>query len=115
MTKFRTGPLPIRPDAWVMTLDEQIAAEARRRANAEARQRFRSEKETARSTGGFRPGATLADDIIAAYKKATSTDDDEDDDKPKDDDPELRGPDQTRIVATADAIIAAMKKAAGEL
>ena len=75
----------------------------------------------------FRPRATLADDIIAAYKKAIGEDDDDDDpdkkrqpkdddgDQPQDDDSGLRGPDQTRIVATADGIIRAMKKAAGEL
>ena len=61
----------------------------------------------------LRPRATLADDIIAAYKKATGEDDDPDDDKPKDDDPELRGPPQPTGRMTADGIIAAMKKAAG--
>jgi hypothetical protein len=90
---------------------------------------FRPAQTAGRRHGSFRPGATLADDIIAAYRKAIGEDDPDDDpdkpvdpdkrrrdpDQPEDDRPEQRTPDQTRIVATADGIIAAMKKAAGEL
>jgi hypothetical protein len=121
MTTFRRiGPLPALPKGWpVMSLEEQIAAEGKRRMQAEVRRRFRSEKIITRGGNNLRPGADLADDIVAAYNKARreqgDADDPHDDDKPHDDNPELRGPDQTRIVATADAIIAAMKKAAGEL
>ena len=113
MTKFRTGPLPIRPDAWVLSLDEQIASEAKRRANAEARQRFRSKR--IYGAGKLRPGADLGSEIVAAYNKARreqgDEDDPHDDDRPSDDEPELRGPPQTQTVATPSAILAAAKKA----
>ena len=94
----------MRPDAWVMSLDEQIAAEANRRAKAELRQRFRSEKNVPDGSGIRGRARPSADDIIAAYKKARreqgDDDDPHDDDKPKDDEPELRGPPQTQTVAT---------------
>jgi hypothetical protein len=82
----------------------------------------------------FRPAADLADDIVDAYDRARreqgdadNGDEDEDDggkkkprddDQPEDDRPDqrrVRGPDQTREMMTADGIIAAMKRAAGEL
>ncbi len=114
MTTFRrTGPLPALPKGWpVLSLDEQIQQVNRLSQIEEARLRFKP----AHSAGvprELRPGAVTADEILRAFRKANGEDDD--DDKPKDDDPELRGPDQTRIVATADGIIRAMKKAAGEL
>jgi hypothetical protein len=73
----------------------------------------------------MRPGATLAEDIVAAYRKAIGEEDDPDDpdnkrrpkdddgDQPQDDDSGLRGPPQQRIVATAEGILAALAKADG--
>lgn len=53
-------------------------------------------------------GAGRASAGSGASATASYADDPHDDDRPNE-----RGPDQTRTVATADAIIAAMKKAAG--
>lgn len=94
-------------------LDEQIAAEAQRRANADVRQRFKP-GERVRAPEQFRPSGNLADDIIKAYRRATGEPDpdDDDSDKPEDDNSELRGPPQRpMIIATPDAIIRAARKA----
>jgi hypothetical protein len=106
------GLPPLPANYSVLSLNEQIEQEARRRVQSELRGRFRSEKEPL----GSRPSGNLADQIVAAYKRALGEDDEDEDEKrrdrdvrPKDDqdDPHDDRPEQ----ATASKILAAARKA----
>jgi hypothetical protein len=123
------GLPPLPANYSVLSLNEQIEQETRRRVQSELRARFRSETPSGRPDS-VRPGAVTAAEILAAMRKANGESDEpdddpdkqdrddrpprrRDDDEPGDDEDELRGPDQTRIVATPAAILAALAKAEG--
>jgi hypothetical protein len=105
-----------------LAIEDEIVAEARRRALADVRLRFRAGQETIRGGAApsfrpaSRPGADLADEIVEAYEKARrQAGEDVEPDNDDDDDPDregrVRGPEQRPLVATPDAILRAARKA----